>query len=139
MSLESVQTRYLELCKQLGWVDSGNVDSTTGSSTQMTSTSKEKTGDEEDVHEIDWDAPYDPSSDPHRHGGRAMGNAVSVLQQVEEDHSADQSRIHGIVLTGDPAKLETALALDPEMDLNEKDEFVRRYTLSPPLFITNSC
>ncbi|PVG02627.1 ankyrin [Serendipita vermifera] len=123
MTIESVETRYLELCKGLGWVESGGGETSKGSSTQVASTSAAGNEEEEDVHKIDWDAPYDPSSDPHRNGGKAMGNAVSVLQQAEEDNFADQSRIHGIVLLGDLAKLETALSLDPKVDLNEKDEF----------------
>lgn len=79
---------------------------------------------EEDVDDIDWDAPYDPSTDEHRHSGKAMGNTVSVLQDESGNDMVDTTTLHGLTILGDTGKLKTLLDLDEEVDLNQKDEYV---------------
>jgi hypothetical protein len=116
-SLEDVQNRYLALCGKYGWAPK---------TTQETNTEdmkKKTTDDEEDVHDIDWDAPYDPRSSEYRHSGVAMGNAVSVLER-EEENALDSTTLHGLTVLGETEKLKTLLDLDHAVDINEKDEYV---------------
>jgi acyl-CoA-binding protein len=119
-SLEDVQNRYLALCGKHGWVPN---------TTQEANTENvmKKNTDEEDVHDIDWDAPDDPHSDEHRHKGASMGNAVSVLEREEED-ALDLTTLHGLTVLGETEKLRTLLDLDHAVDINEKDEYVSTQT-----------
>jgi len=117
-SLESIQHRYLTLCGKYGWVPNAKQEG--GKGTQGT---EEEEEEEEEVHDIDWDAPYDPRTDKHRHGGKAMGNAVSVLEK-EDESSLDSTTLHGITILGDVGSLKTLLDLDDGIDINEKDEYV---------------
>jgi hypothetical protein len=116
-SLEDVQNRYLVLCGKYGWV------SKTTQETNTEDMKKKITGDEEDVHNIDWDAPYDSHGSEYRHSGAAMGNAVSVLER-EEENALDSTTLHGLTVLGETEKLKTLLDLDYAVDINEKDEYV---------------
>lgn len=105
------EARYLELCKELGWVpDAAPV--------HIAPTEEEEEG------EIDWDASDDPSPRPAGVGG--MANAVSVLQQ-EEEEPLDLNTLHGVVLAGD---LERLKAMEKgQIDLNALDEYVSRFSI----------
>lgn len=116
-SLEDVQNRYLALCGKYGWVPKTTQEANTED------VKKKTINDEEDVHDIDWDAPYDPYSDEYRHGGAAMGNAVSVLER-EEGNALDSTTLHGLTVLGETEKLKILLDLDDTVDINEKDEYV---------------
>jgi acyl-CoA-binding protein len=115
-SLEEVQNRYVALCRKYGWVPK---------TTQEANTEdvKKETATDEGVHDIDWDAPYDPNSDEYRRSGVAMGNAVSVLER-EEENALDSTTLHGLTVLGETEKLKTLLDLDHAVDINEKDEYV---------------
>jgi acyl-CoA-binding protein len=98
--------RYLELCKELGWVPDA-------------ATIHKANIEEEEEGDIDWDAPDDPATRPA--GTSGMANAVSVLQK-EEEEPLDLNTLHGVVLAGD---LERLKAMETEeTDLDALDEFV---------------
>ena len=100
------EARYLELCKEHGWVP----DAPPIYIEQL---------EEEEEGDIDWDAPDGPGARPAGAGG--MANAVSVLQQ-EEEEPLDLNTLHGAVLAGD---LERLKAMEKqEIDLNALDEYV---------------
>lgn len=106
------EARYLELCKELGWVPDAAV------SIHVAQT------EEEEDREIDWDAPDEPSS--RAAGTSGMANAVSVLQQ-EEEEPLDLNTLHGVVLAGD---LERLRAMEMgEIDLNALDEYVSQLSV----------
>ncbi|CAG7846184.1 SubName: Full=Uncharacterized protein {ECO:0000313/EMBL:CCA70070.1} [Serendipita indica DSM 11827] len=111
-SLEQIQDQYLDRCKSLGW----------NPSQQANSTIQVSTTNEVDVHDIDWDAEYDPKTDEgSRRGGQGMGTKVSVLAGDEQE--TDAKTLHGLAILGDAEKLDTLLQLDPHMDINQKDEY----------------
>ena len=105
------EARYLELCKELGWVpDAANM--------YISQTRKEEEG------EIDWDSPDDPN--PRPVGVVGMANSVSVLQQ-EEEEPLDLNTLHGVVLAGD---LERLKAMEKgQIDLNALDEYVSQSSI----------
>lgn len=100
------EARYLELCKELGWVPNA-------APIYIAQPEEEGEGD------IDWDAPDGPTAGPAGAGG--MANAVSVLQQ-EQEEPLDLNTLHGVVLAGD---LERLKAMEGgEIDLNALDQYV---------------
>jgi hypothetical protein len=114
--MEVVQQRYLDSCSKLGWSWKGEVPN---SDVPLAGPIK----DDGDVP-IDWDAPYDPIKDPHRHKGSSMGVSVSVLNPSSE--LEDTTTLHGLCVSGDADKLRTLLELDKDIDINALDEFVSR-------------
>jgi len=99
------EARYLGLCEELGWVPDV---------APVYIAQPEEPGE----GDIDWDAPDDLSARLVGAGG--MANAVSVLQQ-EEEESPDLNTLHGVVLAGD---LEQLKAMEEqEIDLNALDEY----------------
>lgn len=112
--MEAVQQKYLDQCSKLGWIWKGEA---SNSEPPITSSMT----DESDAP-IDWDAPYEPTNDAHRHNGTLMGNAVSVLETPSED--IDTTTLHGLCIVGDVGKLRTLLDLNPDININEIDEFV---------------
>jgi hypothetical protein len=120
LSLPEVEAKYTERCASLGWVAS-----TTSTSTKDDGLVKNAVAsqvEEENVHDIDWDAPVDPAKAGS--GGRAMGVKVSVLQEHGEDDRLDPTTAHDLAVLGDAGKLRTLLELDSSLDINQKDEFV---------------
>ncbi len=110
---EQAEARYLELCKELGWVPDA---------TPPVPVAQTKKEEEE---EIDWDAPDDLTPRPIAAGG--MANAVSVIQQ-EEEEPLDLNTLHGVVLAGD---LERLRAMGQgEIDLNFLDEYVSTFGMT---------
>ncbi|KIM29140.1 hypothetical protein M408DRAFT_329139 [Serendipita vermifera MAFF 305830] len=120
---EEIENRYIALCTKYGWVPSSKGQDEGNSSEAGTSTAGQYTTLEESVDDIDWDAPYDPAEDKYRHGGKGMGNKVSVLQEEDDGDQMESTTIHGLAVLGDAEKLKTLLDLDVEADVNEKDEY----------------
>lgn len=118
LSLDDIQSKYLERCTSLGWGPSAE---STSNNNESNVAPNKGAVEEEDVHDIDWDAPYDPTKDGH--GSRAMGNKVSVLEQAEDDE-ADQTTLHGLAELGDAGRLRTLLELDRSLKIDEKNENV---------------
>ena len=105
------EARYLELCKELGWVpDAADM--------YIAQTGKEEDG------EIDWDSPDDPSTSLA--GGAGMANSVSVLQQ-EEEEPLDLNTLHGVVLAGDVERLKAME--NGQIDLNALDQYVSQCSM----------
>ncbi|KAG8832144.1 hypothetical protein FRC17_001934 [Serendipita sp. 399] len=115
MDMEALQNKYLDRCKELGWVLSAS----TTLQGQLPG-SKKLGEDEQSINDIDWDAPNDSQTTGHRQSDKAMGTHVSVMEQ--EDIGADSTTLHGLAILGDEGKLKTLLQLGGT-DINLKDEF----------------
>ena len=107
----AAESRYLDIAKSLGWVQ-GSIKETSGGSSDR--------ANEAGI----WE---DGSSTGSNSGG--MGNSVSFMARPPSEE-CDTSTIHGLAVAGDAAGLTLFLQDHPEADINEKDEFVRRHTLS---------
>jgi hypothetical protein len=132
LSLPEVEAKYIERCVSLGWVAS-----TTSTSTKDDVPIKSALAspmEEENVHDIDWDAPVDPAKAGS--GGRATGVKVSVLQEHGEDNRRAPTTAHDLAVLGDAGKLRTLLELDSSLDINQKDEFVSLMQLIELLALT---
>lgn len=117
------EARYLELCKELGWVPDA-------APTYAAHAGEEESEEEE---EIDWNAPDAPARSA---GVGGMANAVSVLQR-EEEEPLDLSTLHGVVLAGDLERLRTMET--GGVDLNALDEYVSPLGMAEPLCIDTRC
>ncbi len=121
LDVEQVQNQYLHRCIELGWNPSEAKNPSQSNATPVPTTK------EVDVHDIDWDTEHDPKNDGDSHrgggGGRGMGIKVSVLAEQDQEET-DSRTIHGLAILGDAEKLDTLHRLDPQMDINQKDEFV---------------
>jgi len=95
----AAQARYLEIAKSLGW----------------------KAGAAADDDSLGHHTGGDRGSTK----GLATGTGVfvSTMSIPKDDIDDDVGTIHGLAIVGDHQKLEKMLAVNPSLDVNQKDEF----------------
>ncbi|KAJ4484817.1 ankyrin [Lentinula edodes] len=96
------ENRYLEIAHSLGWQPGASI------SPQPSKTTNDDL----------WDS--DSDSSKNHEGGGGMGVSVSSMSAPETD---SDNTLHGLAITGDVSKLETLVALDPDININALDEF----------------
>ncbi|THH33519.1 hypothetical protein EUX98_g660 [Antrodiella citrinella] len=105
---EEAEERYLQLARELGWVEGTQLNDAQKSSDAKPSE------DDEDI----WD--NEETSEGSSGGG--LGNHVSTMAAADaEDREAET--LHGFAMTGDVEGLRAILQLQPTTDLNEVDEY----------------
>jgi len=101
---QDAERKYLELAKSLGW---------SGIAQEIT-VDQEK----EDNEEIQWDVDDAPSG--RERGAEGMGLGVSSIEAPDD---IEDSSIHGLSVSDDVLGLTALLDQDPNIDVNELDEF----------------
>lgn len=108
------EERYLQLAKDLGWVEGvALVDTSEASSTA-------RSGDGENEDDI-WDD--EETSKRYKSSGGGMGNTLSTMAAGEEDGRREDSP-HQFAISGDTEGLKALLQSHAEIDLNAVDEYV---------------
>lgn len=103
---QDAEKKYLELARSLGW---------SGTTQVIQTVDKRK----EENEEIQWDVDDAPSS--REKGADGMGLGVSSIEAPDE---IEDSSIHGLSVSDDVLGLTALLNQDPNVDVNELDEFV---------------
>lgn len=104
---EDAEARYLEIAHDLGWIE--------GTKPEIKSQGSKT--DQEDIWDDDNDT--SPRRGPGASGG--MGGFVSTMAPppAQDDHS-----IHGLAVSDDATGLSALLEQHPEINVNERDEYV---------------
>lgn len=115
-SAVDAEARYLQIARDLGWSEEAKPEPP--ASTEPTSA------------DSIWDDDNRPSSGK---GSSGMGPSVSSMKPPD---TAEDNTIHGFAVSNDVEALKSLLKMQPDIDVNQHDEFVRRfystaYLLSP--------
>lgn len=100
------EKRYLDIAKELGWKE--------GDTTQPEIS--ESNQGPEDI----WD--NDSETTTRTKGGAGMGNTVSTMT-IETEEARQAGSLHDLAVHGDVQGLEEGLRRNPDVDLNESDEY----------------
>jgi hypothetical protein len=106
ISGKEAEIRYLDIARSLGWTE--------GIAPVIVENPEVKQHDEEDI----WDKDEDTGS----FGGGGMGNTVSAMVPPSDKNDGG---IHGLAILNDAPGISLFLEKHPDVDLNERDEFVR--------------
>ena len=114
------EERYLQLAKDLGWVEGVALADTNEAS------SAARSGDGENEDDI-WDD--EETSKRYKSSGGGMGNTLSTMAAGEEEGRREDSP-HQFAISGDTEGLKALLQSHAEIDLNAVDEYVIPASLS---------
>ena len=101
------EERYIGIAKELGWQP--------GAAPVPEPEAKEPKG-EDDI----WDD--EDESQARQKSGGGMGNFVSTMQ--DEENEREETTIHALAIAGNEEWLRTLLETNPELDVNQRDEYV---------------
>ncbi|KXN83651.1 Acyl-CoA-binding domain-containing protein 2 [Leucoagaricus sp. SymC.cos] len=110
--VHEAESRYLEIAKGLGW------DETQRPLLTKSGKGKGKGGSIEGEEGDIWDSEDDSSAPQKSSGG--LGLSVSTMARTEE---TSEQTLHGFAVDNDAKGLEDLLAVAPDLNLNELDEF----------------
>ncbi|EIN14147.1 ankyrin [Punctularia strigosozonata HHB-11173 SS5] len=109
-SESDVEQRYIDLARQLGWIDGTPL--THGEGSEESEEEEEPSAEELLARE----------SDSEENVASDMGKVMSTIVSSEEEASPDLHSLHGLALNGDQGLLEEYLHANPDINVNERDE-----------------
>jgi hypothetical protein len=117
------EKRYVEVAKEFGWDEAVAAPQPSASSSRAAQSEEEEINFDSD--EEDWrKRPQRPKGDGSGGGGMDGGMAVSV-SVMAQPKTANDASIHGLTVSGDVARLKSLFELNSNLDINEKDQYVR--------------
>lgn len=119
---EDAEKRYIEIAKELGWDEAA---------AEPSGPSKEREDvPDDELLDSDEESAKPSSRKPREKSQDGSGGlGVSVSSMARPQEVVDNS-IHGITVGGDVGKLKSLLESNPNINVNEKDQYVR-----PPYFL----
>lgn len=118
-SAADAKARYLQIARDLGWSEEAKPEPT--APTESTP-----------ANSI-WDDDSRPSSGK---GSSGMGPSVSSMKPPD---TAKDNTIHGFAVSNDVEALKSLLKMQTDIDVNQHDEYVRRFFLEYLLAISSHC
>lgn len=112
---QAAAERYRAIAQELGW--------------KPGSTPSSAPGKQSEDGDGDGRVRNDSAGSRSSGGGGGMGTSVSLLVNPDLDLGEAQT-LHGLAIAGDAKKLMAFLLVNPAVDINARDEFVRFFGIS---------